>query len=109
MPGRRVPVGVGEEHRSRDLVLVVEVGRRRGSEQVSAVVVVVAEVDVDMVVMAGVKLEVEQVVVAARKAGPRVRWIHGACLLGGVGESAARARRVLRGNQLLRGQKGRLV
>ena len=24
MPGRRVPVGVGEEHRSRDLVLVVE-------------------------------------------------------------------------------------
>jgi len=90
-------------------VLVVEVGRRRGSEQVSAVVVVVAEVDVDMVVMAGVKLEVEQVVVAAQKAGPRVRWIHGACLLGGVGESAARARRVLRGNQLLRGQKGRLV
>ena len=70
-------------------MLVVEVGRRRGSEQVSAVVVVVAEVDVDMVVMAGVKLEVEQVVVAARKAGPRVRWIHGACLLGGVGESAA--------------------
>ena len=25
----------------------------------------------------------EQVVVAARKAGPRVRWIHGACFLGG--------------------------
>jgi hypothetical protein len=64
-------------------VLVVEVGRRRGSEQVGAVVVVVAEVDVDMVVMAGVKVEVEQVVVAARKAGSWVRWIHGACLLGG--------------------------
>jgi len=56
LPGRRVPVGVGEEHGSRYLVLVMEVGWRRGSEQVGAVVVVMAEMDVDMVVMAGVKV-----------------------------------------------------
>jgi len=37
-------------------VLVMEVGWRRGSEQVGAVVVVMAEMDVDMVVMAGVKV-----------------------------------------------------
>lgn len=43
------------------LLVVVEVGRRRGSEQV---VVVVAEVDVDVVVVARVEVEVDQVVAA---------------------------------------------
>jgi hypothetical protein len=56
------------------LLVVVEVGRRRGSEQV---VVVVAEVDVDVVVVARVEVEVDQVVVAAGKARLWVRRIHG--------------------------------
>jgi hypothetical protein len=68
------------------LLLVMDAGRRRqrGSERVGAVVV--AEVDVDTVVMAGVEVEVEQVLVAARKAGPWLRRIHGARLLGGGGD-----------------------
>lgn len=66
------------------LPLVVDAGRRRGSERVGAVEVV-AEVDVDMVVMAGVEVEVEHVLVA-RKAGPWLRRIHGACLFGGGGD-----------------------
>lgn len=67
----------------------MEAGRRRGTEEVGAVVVV-AEVDVDMVVMAGVEVKVEHVVVAARKAVPWVRRIHGACLLGGGGRDGRR-------------------
>lgn len=58
----------------------MEAGRRRG---IGEVVVVVAEMDVDMVVMEGVEMEVEHVVVAAGKAGPWLRRIHGAYLLGG--------------------------
>lgn len=61
------------------LLVVVEVGRRRGSERVDAVVVVVvaaAEVDVDVVVVARVEVEMDQVVVAARKGRLWVRRIH---------------------------------
>jgi hypothetical protein len=59
------------------LLVVVEVGRRRGSEQVGVVVVAAAEVDVDVVVVARVEVEVDQVVVAAGKARLWVRRIHG--------------------------------
>jgi hypothetical protein len=51
----------------------------RGSERV----VVVAEVDVDLVVVAGIEVEVDMVV--AGKAGLRVRRIHGLVFVAAVG------------------------
>jgi hypothetical protein len=87
LPRRRawVRVGVGEEYGSRvPLLVVVEAGRRRRSEQVGAVVVMMAaaEVDVDVVVVARVEVEVDHVVVAAGKARLWVRRIHVASTLG---------------------------